>query len=59
MLSIDLEREALKQSQSVSLKGSKQQRKLLLASVQPLGPIIHHQGNLDFATDDKGKKNLN
>lgn len=35
----DLEKEALKQSQSVLLKGSKQQRKLLLSSVQPLDTI--------------------
>lgn len=56
MLSIDLEREALKQSQSVLLNGSKQQRKLLPASVQTLGPTIHHQGHLGLAIDDEGKK---
>lgn len=56
MLSIDVEKEALEQSQSVSLKGSKQQRKLSSASVQPLGPIIHHQGNLDFALMIKEKR---
>lgn len=59
MLSIDLEREALKQSESVSLKGNIQRRKLLPASVQPLVSIIHHQGNLDIAVDDNRKKNLN
>lgn len=56
MWSIDLEREALKQSQSVLLNESKQQRKLLPASVQTLGPIIHLQGHLGLATDDGGKK---
>lgn len=58
-MSIDLEREALKQSRSVSLKGNKQQRKLLPAFRQPLVSIIHQQGNLDVAVDDNRKKNLN
>lgn len=59
MLSIDLEREPLKQFQSVSLKGNKQQRKPLPASIQPLVSMMNYQNNLGFALSNYRKKNLN